>query len=144
MKLKIALALGGLLLAAAGSQATAAGRPHAAKSCLDTATTQGELDGCAASLARAADAKLNRSYRQVMCHLGDEDSREEKAQLLASQRAWIAFRDADCAWQSSGGGTIAPMNHSLCVASLSNDRAKELDAWPFNAPRDAIAPCDSK
>ena len=46
----------------------------------------------------------------------------------ASQRAWIAFRDAQCAFESSAmeGGTAAPLLFSGCAAQLTRERAKEL------------------
>jgi uncharacterized protein YecT (DUF1311 family) len=60
--------------------------------------------------------------------------------VAAIQQNWSAFRDANCAfWR--GGGTIDPMNEHYCRATLAEARADEFEAWPFNAPRDAIVPC---
>ena len=49
-----------------------------------------------------ADAKLNAVYKNVLAHIAESDlekpyDREswEKA-MRESQRAWVAFRDADC------------------------------------------------
>ena len=41
-----------------------------------------------------ADANLNATYNALLKQL----SRGEQAQLRASQRAWLAFRDLDCAF----------------------------------------------
>jgi uncharacterized protein YecT (DUF1311 family) len=102
--------------------------------CWDKATTQADLTGCAAQDMKAADDKLNKSYHALICLLDPA----EKGDLKKAQRAWLAFRDADCAfWR--GQGSIAAMNFADCMAERSNARAKELDSWPPNAPRDAVA-----
>ena len=51
--------------------------------------------------------------------------------LVDSQRAWIAFRDAQCAFQSSGvaGGGAYPMTLALCKAPLTCERVKQLKAY---------------
>ena len=104
--------------------------------CKDTARTQIELNACARAAQRAAEERLDKSYKGVMCHL-DPDG---KARLASAQQAWIAFRDADCVfWR--GDGSMAPMNEAYCRATLANARAKELDGWPPNAPRNALAAC---
>jgi uncharacterized protein YecT (DUF1311 family) len=48
--------------------------------------------------------------------------------LRTAQRAWLAFRDAECMWQSSGddGGSVAPMIALQCTAALTDARAKVL------------------
>jgi uncharacterized protein YecT (DUF1311 family) len=100
---------------------------------LQTAVTDYEINRCAADKAQEADRQLNASYRAALCYVGPE----EKKAFLTAQRAWLAYRDADCRLQGNGGGTLASMNHALCVASLSQQRAKELDVWPPNADRSA-------
>jgi uncharacterized protein YecT (DUF1311 family) len=104
--------------------------------CFDTAVIQPEINACAASKAAAADRRLNAAYREIMRFL----EKEEQAELVKAQRAWIAFRDADCAFFSAGGGSIAPMNDAQCRADLSEFRAKELENWPPNSDRGALAP----
>jgi uncharacterized protein YecT (DUF1311 family) len=110
-----------------------------AASCLDKATTQGELDACAGMQASEADKLLNHAYQSVMKYFCQGDA--ERDQLVASERAWLAFRNADCAFWGAGGGSIAPMNQAFCVAELSRQRAKELDGWPPNSPRESPLPC---
>jgi uncharacterized protein YecT (DUF1311 family) len=108
------------------------------RSCMETARTQGELDACAESSAAEANTYLNKSYQALLKYLCSD----EKAQLAASERAWIVFRDADCAFWGRGDGSIAPMNQAFCLADRSRERAKELDSWPPNNPRsDMIAGC---
>jgi uncharacterized protein YecT (DUF1311 family) len=104
---------------------------------MDTARTQSDLTACAEVWAQASDKILNKSYQALIRYLCPD----ERTQLISSERAWIAFRDVDCAFWGGGGGSIAPMNEAICRASLSIDRAKELDSWPPNSPRDSIVPC---
>jgi len=91
--------------------------------------TQFGLDVCADTDYKAADQKLNRTYGQIMKRLaGDHDT----AKLLqASQRAWIAFRDAECNFRTSASkeGSIYPMEVSLCERDLTEERTKALDAY---------------
>jgi uncharacterized protein YecT (DUF1311 family) len=104
--------------------------------CKDIARTQIELNACARAAQRAAEERLDKSYQAVMCQLDAGG----KSRLASVQQAWIAFRDADCVfWR--GDGSMAPMNEAYCRATLANARAKELDGWPPNAPRNALAAC---
>lgn len=82
-------------------------------------------DDPAADLQKA-DRELNRLYKEVEKRLADDPA--GKTRLVHAQRAWIAFRDAECAFQSGGedGGSIAPTIAALCQASLTSDRADRL------------------
>ena len=51
-----------------------------------------------------------------------------KAALLKAQRAWIAFRDADCATvRALSGGTIAPIYVQNCYLQHTARRAQALE-----------------
>ena len=134
--------LAALLVASAGTLSTPVDAQQAAPgssswpACRQTAMTTPEMNACAAAGARLADERMSKSYEALACHLDSEG----KAQLAAAQRAWEAFRDADCAfWR--GDGSVGLMNQIDCRASLAHARADELDRWPPNAPRDALVPC---
>lgn len=88
------------------------------------ADSQAEMNICADKAAKQADAKLNRVYAQVMSRL----SPAGKIRLRDAQRAWLAFRDKECAFESNGsdGGSAAPMTKLNCVATLTDNRAKAL------------------
>jgi uncharacterized protein YecT (DUF1311 family) len=47
---------------------------------------------------------------------------------MASQRAWIAYRDAECIWQGfeAHGGSMEPMLVNACLAEKTTQRIKEL------------------
>lgn len=96
----------------------------AQSSACDNATSQSEMTACAGTDFKRADAKLNASYSKLMKSL----SPASQARLKTSQRAWIAFRDAECLMRSSGddGGSVAPMIRANCASELTQVRTKDL------------------
>ncbi len=48
--------------------------------------------------------------------------------LLASQRAWLAFRDVECNWQgfADHGGLNEELYQTMCKAKLTKQRMKQL------------------
>jgi uncharacterized protein YecT (DUF1311 family) len=123
-----------VLTAAPAAVGRSAKKQAVAPDCMDRATSQLDMTLCAKQMAENADRRLNRSYQAALCYMGPDEQR----QLIAAEKAWIAYRDADCALWGSGGGSIAPMNELLCREDLSNKRAEELDSWPPNAERGAL------
>ena len=87
--------------------------------------TQAEMNECSAREYRAADRALNAEYARLVASIHDAGRLQR---LRAAQRAWIAFRDAQCAFESSAmeGGTAAQLLFSGCAAQLTRERAKEL------------------
>ena len=84
------------------------------------ASTQMEMNTCAAAQFQTADKKLNETYQNAL-------KRAEPPQrdlLKKAQIAWIALRDADCALVSSGteGGSIQPMIASQCMTDKTDER----------------------
>ena len=94
------------------------------------AQDQATMDECAGKDFEAADKKLNDAYRQIMDRLkGDAAS---KKLLVDAQRDWIAFRDAECAFQGGPpetAGSVRPMVVANCRAGLTNLRLKDLQAY---------------
>jgi uncharacterized protein YecT (DUF1311 family) len=82
------------------------------------------LNICADADYQAADAKLNAAYKNIV----SSNDRASNKLLQAAQRAWIAFRDAECAYSTadSEGGSIHPMEVSQCLTKLNNERIKQL------------------
>lgn len=71
-------------------------------------STTPEVEQClAADLARA-DTELNRYYAAAVTRLSRERETAPLAKLRASERAWIAYRDAECGavYEWWGPGTI--------------------------------------
>jgi uncharacterized protein YecT (DUF1311 family) len=109
-----------MILAAAFSFHHAA----AAEDC-GNAITQMALNDCAAADYEAADKELNRVYAAYRKALVDE---EDKKSLKAVQLAWLKYRDLSCDFETSPskGGSIRPMNISICLAEKTRARTKEL------------------
>ena len=86
----------------------------------DKATTQLELNTCSAQQYQAADNQLNQTY-QAAVKRAEAPQREL---LKKAQQAWIALRDADCAFIGSGteGGSVQPMIVNQCLAEKTVER----------------------
>lgn len=78
---------------------------------------------------KKADHQLNATYKAVEERLSDDHP--AKSRLVHAQHAWIAFRDAECTFQSSGedGGSVAPTIVALCQTALTEDRTTQLKAY---------------
>ena len=76
-----------------------------------------------------ADTALNAAYREVENRLADDA--DGKARLVAAQRAWLTFRDAECRFQSGAveGGSAAPLAEASCKAALTESRTEQLNAY---------------
>lgn len=84
-----------------------------------------DLVECSSKKLAAADAELNRTYRQLVSRLGDK---KWEAKLRAAQQAWIKYRDANCDYVSefSGGGSAVTFEYNFCLADMTTARTKEL------------------
>lgn len=90
--------------------------------------SQAGLNQCAGDAYKKADAALNAAYKQVMARL--KDSEDAAKSLVAAQRAWIGYRDAECDFMSSGveGGSARPMIVAQCLEQETTRRTDDLKA----------------
>ncbi len=88
------------------------------------AQSQQEMNFQAERDAAKADKELNQVYKKV---LAGQDADGAKL-LKESQRAWIAYRDAEAkfAADEARGGSMAPMLYSGTLATLTEERVKRL------------------
>jgi uncharacterized protein YecT (DUF1311 family) len=104
-----------------------AGTPVQAASCGDLVSTP-ERQACFGAEWQRADRRLNVVYQALIKH----PSLDPQGQTLlrTAQRAWLAFRDAQCAWDSDEmrGGTEASVLTAACLATLTADRVRQLEA----------------
>lgn len=80
--------------------------------------------GAAAEFAKA-DKELNAVYAKVIGVLDDE----AKEKLKKSQRAWLAFRDAEADFRADAearGGSMWPLIHEGIRGRLTKERVKSL------------------
>ena len=95
---------------------------------------QNSMTRCAGIEYDKADKELNALWPEVKAAAEDSDKAASAGEggyvkaLMASQKAWIAFRDAECTWQGfdSHGGSLEPMLVNGCLARLTQERIKQL------------------
>lgn len=98
--------------------------------CMDKSggVTQSMVE-CIVAETQRQDARLNKAYKALMA----DQRPERKKQLQEVQRAWIRFRDTNCAFYfDPEGGTMARVNSNDCMMTMTANRAKELEI--FNQP----------
>ncbi|MFJ5329100.1 lysozyme inhibitor LprI family protein [Pectobacterium versatile] len=100
--------------------------PTAQTAALDcnNANTQLDMNQCAVQEYKKVDGELNRLYQNVVKRVVIE---EHKALLKSAQRKWIAYRDADCEFQTfpTTGGSVHGMVYSQCLTEKTAERVKE-------------------
>lgn len=118
----------------------------AAAACMDGAadgqTTFGMVQ-CQLAERDAWDALLNREYQAAIETFAADDAGEatpdfarREESLRAAQRAWIAWRDAECALAASlwGGGTMGQVDAAGCLLQLTAARTVELRSLRGSQP----------
>jgi len=99
---------------------------QAYNACMDKASSTTSMVECIGAEHNAQDAKLNAAYKTLMGAL----SPDRKKQLREAQRAWIAYRDANCEFYfDPDGGTIARLQANQCMLSMTAQRAAELEGF---------------
>ncbi len=95
----------------------------------DQSSTQTDMNLCADQAYRKSDADLNAAYQEATTRL--KDDKDAATRLQAAQKAWLFFRDAECAFSAAGatGGSAYPMVLSTCLDALTQARTKQLRAY---------------
>jgi len=89
-------------------------------------TTYGMVE-CIGVETQIQDARLNRAYQAAIARL---ERPRQKAALQKAQRAWIAFRDADCtSYLDEDWGSMARVEAQQCVLDRTVERADELEVF---------------
>ena len=89
------------------------------------AQTQAAMNAEARADFKLSDAELNKTYEAVLKKLPDAESKEK---LKQSQRAWLAFREAEAAFAAdeARGGSMAPTIRYETMTELTQQRIKQL------------------
>ena len=97
----------------------------AAPSCGDQ-PTQNAMNQCADAQYRAADKTLNATYGKLLAKLTPAG----RGALQGAQRAWLAFRDAQCSFETLGtaGGSVHPFVMSECLEEMTRAQTERLAA----------------
>lgn len=91
------------------------------------ALARSELD-----IANCLDAELARQKTILnvayTARISGEDPKRV-AEISKAQKAWVAFRDADCAAQMVHGGSAGPQSWLACMVRLTAARAVEMETY---------------
>ncbi|RQR62444.1 DUF1311 domain-containing protein [Burkholderia sp. Bp9125] len=130
--------LTGLLLSLA-----MAANAHAQANCAN-APDQAAMSACADRAYKKSDAELNRAYQAVTTRVRDNRPLADK--LVSAQRAWVAYRDAECGFSSAGaeGGSVYPMVVSTCLDDLTKVRLESLQGYLSCEEGDLACPVPAK
>lgn len=93
------------------------------------ATSQMAMNVCADQAYRKTDAELNAAYRQINDRL--KDDKDAMKLLVNAQKAWLAFRDAECTFSTSASaqGSVYPMLVAQCRDGMTRKRVEELKVY---------------
>ncbi|RYD54818.1 MAG: DUF1311 domain-containing protein [Sphingomonadales bacterium] len=106
------------------------------------AQTQAKMTADAGSDSKTADAAMTVQWRSIYAAMKQRDAADTSrcggfgyaAATLASQRAWIAFRDKQCVIEAGqyAGGSMQPMVRAQCLTRLTKERTRQLAALDWN------------
>ena len=97
--------------------------PPSANDCKNAATTSA-MRVCENARYDFAQRELNAAYQSLLQHLDSG----QKQKLRVAQGAWVRFRDANAAFESSlaQGGTLAPLIRIGSLTEMTRARVSEL------------------
>jgi uncharacterized protein YecT (DUF1311 family) len=94
------------------------------------------MNGQATAGYKAADAAMTRQWQRSYAAMKRRDAADTSrgggfgyaAATLASQRAWLAFRDRQCVIEGGefAGGSLGTMTRLQCMARLTKERTVQL------------------
>jgi len=97
------------------------------EACMRKSASTLDMIDCAGRENDRWDARLNRALQARMTSFNDR----QRGALKRAQRAWMAFRDADCAaFEDDDWGTISKIDASQCILRRTVERTIELEALP--------------
>ena len=90
-----------------------------------------QIAGCFSQLFEETDAELNSQYKQLVEYLDPKN----RKRLVVAQRAWVKFRDADCAFvepREDDGGLVTS-DRKICQYRITVQRLEQIES--FNLTR---------
>ena len=106
-----------------------ASAPIASANDCATAMDQRTMNDCADKSYEKSDAELNALYKLIKQRLKNDTDTTKL--LVAAQRAWVSFRDAECKFSTLtvSGGSVYPMIYSGCVYRLTRNRIDDFKGY---------------
>jgi uncharacterized protein YecT (DUF1311 family) len=90
--------------------------------CGDQLSTPAVVE-CVQAKTNAADQRLNAAYKALQARI----DAAQRQPLLAAQRLWAQYRDANCGFYGTQDGLIRQVQGAECIRSMTEDRARELE-----------------
>ena len=90
------------------------------------AQSQPEMNATSLAEYQKADARLNVTYKKLLAKLDDEG----KKKLVAAERAWVAYRDAQADFDADAaarGGSMEPLQYNVISLELTEARINQLE-----------------
>ncbi len=89
-------------------------------------TAQMALNQCTGANLDAANAALGKLYGKLMAL---QSAPKDKEQLRDIERAWVAYKDKECTWETAGdeGGSIHAMEYNECEIEKTDVRLRKLE-----------------
>ena len=100
--------------------------------CPDRTGNQGTMNYCAQRELDKADARLNVRWQRTLKIAAQQDGKGETYAvdtLKGSQKAWLAYRDAECLVESAPVGYMGSLDRYLylsCLAAMAEKRIDDL------------------
>jgi uncharacterized protein YecT (DUF1311 family) len=124
-----------VLLLAAASPAAADIIATCYTDCEAETDSNPDFKACLSRAANKSDRLLNQSYKSLQDAIRkaakemNQSPEPQLDSLTATQKQWIAYRDANCALEDSlaFGGTATGGNYSGCLCALSYERINDFD-----------------
>lgn len=90
-----------------------------------------DIHNCVSADLALEDKRLNAIYRDLIALLKTRDKEQDRTNeesLRRAQRAWVAFRDADCefAGKAMEGGTFEVVLQLQCILKHTSARNQQL------------------
>lgn len=82
-----------------------------------------DIVACVEAKTKVADQRLNAAYKALQARIDPA----QRQPLLAAQRLWVQYRDANCGFYGAQEGTIREVQAAECLRSMTEDRAQELE-----------------
>jgi len=90
--------------------------------CGDQTSTLAVVE-CVQTKTDVADQRLNAAYKALQAGI----DAAQRQPLLAAQRLWVQYRDANCGFYGVQDGSIRQVQAAECIRSMTEDRARELE-----------------
>ncbi|MFE0017748.1 lysozyme inhibitor LprI family protein [Mesorhizobium sp. NPDC059054] len=120
--MKLSTGLFALLLGTAAPLSTAS-----AEDCGSVSGGQAGMNECYGNVFKKADAELNKLYKEIEARLKDDPDTTKL--LVTAQKAWVAYRDGECDFQTAGGGSIAGMAYPMCQTAITQSRIDDFKGY---------------